>query len=107
MITLGTYVAKKDLMLTYDVGRAGLGEVSYKITEGEVIKAQPIQDKLRFNAVHTVNGKHYSTPVFLDPSSFSEATGVKSLDPLFNKKDVKRMIILALGLSFGLLISRK
>jgi len=106
MILQQTFVAKNDQLITYNVGRDEIGLVSQEIKAGEVIKGQLQQDgTIRYNSIHRANEKNYVTPIFLNPEDFSIAMSVESEPLKINKGEMSSIVILVLGLSFGLLIA--
>jgi hypothetical protein len=102
------YTVKKYWLTSYDVGRDEIGEVQQEFNAGDIIVGQEEPDgTIRYLAVYSTSEKSYSTPIFLNPDMLSRKIS-GSINPLkINKGELSRMIILALGLTFGLYITRK
>jgi hypothetical protein len=102
-----TYFVEVPQVITYDVGRDGIGLVSLTLEAGEVIVGQERDGKIRYNAIHVANGKSYFTPVFLDPEMLKKTTYVPTAPRRITKQEASIMVLVFLGLTFGLLVSKK
>ena len=101
------YMVKAPFSISYDVGREGIGLVSENFEEGQTVVGQLRDGKLRYLAVYTANGKHYNTPVYLDMSNFVETELVESEDNRMSMQDRTIMVMVALSITFAILISRQ
>lgn len=101
-----TFVIETPTVITYDVGREGIGMVSRTFNAGEVIVGQERDGKVRYVAQHEANGKMYNTPVFLDPSKFKVASQVEIDDRKISKREASGLAMLIFGITLALLFSR-
>jgi len=102
-----TYTVQVPQVITYEVGRDGIGLVSETLEAGQVIVGQERNGQIRYNAVYTHNGKNYFTAIFLDPKILKESTYVEVAPAKISKLELGVMVLVFLGLTFGLLVSKR
>jgi hypothetical protein len=101
------YKILEPISIDYNVGREGIGVVNQSYSPGDIVKGSETPDnKLRVRAIHFANGKHYNTPIFLEPGSFALTTDViVSQKEVDFKSELTEYVTLGVGIWFALLIS--